>query len=688
MVADTSTVPPSPVLAPAAAGQAGAALALIAERARVANLARTRDVESALLAIAGGEALGEPEREAAERSAHKIAGSAGTFGLSRASRLARELEHFLAGRSFGDHATLLPALAALETLQSDLSVVPEQQPAAGVAPAGGQEREILLAHRDAALAARVADVARRRGWAVRWVADGPAAEAAITAGSPEVVLVDAELPPDGPGPVLALTAQPAAAVPAIVLHRRGAFLDRVEAVRAGATGFVDAAQPPDVLLGAAVDAVARQRQQRARLLAVDDDPVVLDVLTELFRGGSMDLTTVGDPHRFWEALEASQPDLVLLDVDMPGVTGLELCRLVRSDERWSYLPVLVLTGSVRPEQVAEVFAAGADDYVSKPVVGPELLTRITNRLERVRLLRRMAETDPLTGLANRATFEASFARLAERAERSGQPLAVALLDLDSFRKVNDDFGHALGDAVLQRLAARLTESFRGDDLVARWGGKEFVVGMAGLRREEGVARVAHLLEAVREERFGVGAGDAGTHVTFSAAVGVLGDDAPDLRALQRALSQTIDAAKRVGGNRVLPVGWRPDADPRLVDVLLVEDDETLAEVLRHTLQTRGLRGEHLADGLAALDRLTGPDALTPRVVLLDVDLPGLNGLDLLARLQADGVLARTRVIMLTARAGEADVLAALRIGAFDHIAKPFSIPVLMQRIRRAILEGS
>jgi diguanylate cyclase (GGDEF)-like protein len=349
--------------------------------------------------------------------------------------------------------------------------------------------------------------------------------------------------------------------------------------------------------------------------------------------------------------------------------------------------VLVLTGSVRPEQVAQVFAVGADDYVAKPVLGPELLTRITNRLERVRLLRRMAETDPLTGVANRTAFESAFARLAERGDREGQPVSLALLDVDAFRRLNEEHGHDLGDAVLQRVASVLSESFRGDDVVARWGGKEFVVGMLGLREEEGVGRLAAALETVREQSFPAGSATGPVRVSFSAAVAERRPRRSTTRELYRELAVTIDAARAVGGNRVVPAGWRPDADPSHVDVLLVEDDDALAEVLAHTLQTRGLRGAHLADGLLALERLTGPDPMTARVILLDVDLPGLNGLDLLARLAGAGVLARTRVIMLTARSGEGDVLAALRAGAFDHIAKPFSIPVLMQRVRRAIMEG-
>lgn len=118
--------------------------------------------------------------------------------------------------------------------------------------------------------------------------------------------------------------------------------------------------------------------------------------------------------------------------------------------------------------------------------------------------------------------------------------------------------------------------------------------------------------------------------------------------------------------------------------MVIEDDEVLAGLLLHTLHTRGLRVVHLADGKEAVARLTGPDRLRARVVLLDVDLPGLNGFDVLQQLRAHGTLSHLRVIMLTARAGENEVVTALRQGAFDHIAKPFSLPILMQRIRRAL----
>ncbi|BAS10558.1 response regulator MprA [Arthrobacter sp. Hiyo4] len=122
-----------------------------------------------------------------------------------------------------------------------------------------------------------------------------------------------------------------------------------------------------------------------------------------------------------------------------------------------------------------------------------------------------------------------------------------------------------------------------------------------------------------------------------------------------------------------------------VDVAVVEDDPLLAELLGHALTTRGYRHRHFADGRAAADQLAGsPAALRARVLLLDVDLPILNGLGVLREMASTGSLADTRVIMLTARSSEQEIVDALEQGAFDHVAKPFSVPVLMQRLRRAL----
>ncbi|HIK05245.1 MAG TPA: response regulator [Trichormus sp. M33_DOE_039] len=131
-------------------------------------------------------------------------------------------------------------------------------------------------------------------------------------------------------------------------------------------------------------------QAEAKILAVDDDPKILALLQTLLHPWGLKVITLDDPRRFWEILPAENPDLLILDVEMPHTNGIELCQIVRNDAQWSELPILFLTVHSDAEIVNQVYSVGADDFVSKPIVGPELVTRIINRLERVKLLRRVA----------------------------------------------------------------------------------------------------------------------------------------------------------------------------------------------------------------------------------------------------------------------------------------------------------
>ena len=245
----------------------------------------------------------------------------------------------------------------------------------------------------------------------------------------------------------------------------------------------------------------RRDRPEAKLLAVDDDPAISEALAGLLAPVGLEVTTLNDPHLFWERLEAINPDLLVLDLDMPDLNGIDLCRAVRADVRFGQLPVLFLTARADAGSVQQIFEAGADDYVKKPFVGPELVTRIRNRLDRVHLYRELAETDGLTGVASRRKSTAALEDLIALAGRFGQPLSIAMIDLDHFKELNDRLGHAAGDAALRRIGDMLIEAFRGEDVVGRWGGEEFVVGTYGMVREDGIQRVAEVLERFRAEHF-------------------------------------------------------------------------------------------------------------------------------------------------------------------------------------------
>ena len=649
--------------------------------------------------------LDEVTRAEAERQAHRLAGSAGTFGFHRASAIARELESFFEGRP-NEPDSALQATELIAALRASLSDRPDGEPPATVEsgdppnsqpdiPARRADRSaddpplvVVVGSGGTTSTALLAQV-RARGLTAIAV-DSHEVDAALERDDrlPSVGIVEVQHE-RGPDRSIVIRRLDERGVPVLAVVDAAADTStRVTALRAGARLLLDVPQA-DTEWSHLADTVATLAASRApsrhRILAVDDDETVLAGVREIV--GSLetaDVTTLSDPERFWPELNRVEPDLLLLDVDMPGVSGLELCRLVRSNPRWQQLPVVFLSARADPRTVERVYAAGADDFVGKPVVAPELCARIIHRLERTRLHRLLAETDPLTGLPNRRRLELDLGRLQRLADRQGIPLCLAVVDLDKFKRVNDRYGHDVGDEVLRRTAAHLQDAFRGEDAVARLGGEEFVVAMLGMRRGDAVQRLSAVLRSLAKQEMTID--EHRVLVGASAGVAEYRQDGVEFEALYRAADAALRVAKAAGRGLVLSAGAEAP-DRREVDVAIVDDDEVLGELLRHTLTTLGYSCVLLPDGAQAVDRLTGPGrTLRVKTVLLDIDLPGRNGFEVLRALQEHGVTAHSSVLIVSARSSPDEALRALRAGATDHIAKPFSVPLLVEKLHRLMAD--
>jgi diguanylate cyclase (GGDEF)-like protein len=163
----------------------------------------------------------------------------------------------------------------------------------------------------------------------------------------------------------------------------------------------------------------------------------------------------------------------------------------------------------------------------------------------------MAEIDPLTKVSNRHTSTQTLEEYLRLAQRNHQSVCFAILDLDCFKQVNDLYGHATGDSVLCHIGQLLNRSLRSEDSVARWGGEEFVVGMYGMGKQEGVQRLTKILHTLRGEKFAAPDGRK-FQVTFSAGVAQYPEDGLDLQALYRAADIALYQAKKAGRDRVFP----------------------------------------------------------------------------------------------------------------------------------------
>ncbi|MEO8910663.1 MAG: response regulator [Gemmatimonadaceae bacterium] len=437
---------------------------------------------------------------------------------------------------------------------------------------------------------------------------------------------------------------------------------------------------------AAVPALGDPKLEDRRVLVIDDEPMLSRGLATLLGKRGLSVTTLNDPLQFWSVLDELKPNLILLDLEMPKISGTELCRVVRNDRRWSGIPVIFLTGHTDQASVQRIFAAGADDYVGKPFVPAELTMRIESRLAGFKARRTPLETDPLTGLATGGKATELIDRFLRLARRKSDPYSIAALQVDAFPKIASTFGRATAESVLRAIGELLPKTFRGEDVAGWWGGADFTIGMYGSNKEYAAIKLNQVCVKIAEQNF-LSDDARRVHVSCSGGVAQFQTDGDTVAALRdsavKAMAQIRESggAGRVGISGINLAG----SLTRRVDVVVIDDDQVLVTLLQHAMESRNMRVAIFADGEAAVAALTGnPPEVQAAVILLDVDLPALNGLEVLRRLKAGEVTRLSSVVMLTARTGERDILSALELGAIDHIPKPFSVPVLMHKVRAVL----
>lgn len=670
---------------PGSGAQPPAGFATVWDHFRDPTLKRVDVIEDAVIALLEGRLTPDQRRQAA-REAGKLAGSAGTFGFPRSSQIAQEIERRLSTESPGQQDAVFISEQLL-ALRTDLEGSPQALSSGTEAFVEGSSPLLLLVEVDETIAERIVADGEARGLRIFLTRSVDSARGMLLMEQVSAVLVGFGAS-SNVEEVLGFIAELSARdppIPSMVITDRHGFDDRLEVARRGARKFVDNTTPARAIVDAAMIILRAMRGASATILAVDDNTQILTILTTVLNRRGMKVVTLEDSRRFWDVLEEVNPDLVILDLEMPHIDGLDLCRVMRNDRHWSQLPVLFLTGHGDPANFQKAFAAGGDDIVIKPFQGFELVTRIENRLQRARIEREIADTDELTGLANRQRATETIARFLRLARRKSDPYCLAVLEIDRFSRLSDRYGRSAVDAVVSSFALLLTKSFRAEDVIGRWSGGEFTIGLYGTTKDLAAIKLARICGVLQQEKFLADAGGP-FHTSASAGVAEYLVDGASVEELRKAALGALAQAKSAGVSQVAQAGDSLEVSlTTQVDVALVDDDEALVGLLRHTMEGRGLKVAVFTDGEAAVAGLTGniPD-IRAGIILLGVDIPALNGLEVLRRLNSSGVTKGSAVLMLTARTGESDVLAALELGAVDHIAKPFSVPVLMHKVRSVL----
>ncbi len=349
-----------------------------------------------------------------------------------------------------------------------------------------------------------------------------------------------------------------ARLPMAFLSEGGDVEHRVAATRAGACLFLPKPVDP-YAFGAAVDQMlALDGGEGMRVLVIDDDADFVASVAAVLEGEGIAVQTAPDATGLVEALEEGRPDMILLDAMLPTVSGWDAVRVIRTIPETRDVPILFVSGRADLASRVTAFEAGADDYLVKPFVREELLARVRVRLDRRRLLREVTEFDALTRCLSRRALLAALASRLSEARRHARDLAVALIDVDCFKSVNDTHGHIAGDRVLAALGRLLNERFRLEDLRGRWGAKNSSSCSRTLPAETAAAVLSRVLDEFRHIAFRNDRGES-FFVTFSAGVASLPGDGASIDAILRAADQRLYDAKR--GGRGYVVVAAPKASP-------------------------------------------------------------------------------------------------------------------------------
>jgi two-component system, cell cycle response regulator len=298
----------------------------------------------------------------------------------------------------------------------------------------------------------------------------------------------------------------------------------------------------------------------AQVVVADDDRVTREYVAGLLRGHGYEVTAVDSGQKVLERCRAGDVALVLLDVVMEGISGIDCCRMLKSTPTGAFLPVILLTARTDTDSRVEGLRIGADDYICKPFDERELLARVGNMVRIKQMhddvstarerLERLAIRDELTSLYNYRYLQSRLSEEFKRAERYREPLSCAMIDIDHFKTFNDRYGHDVGDRVLQTVSQRLIEAVREVDVVARYGGEEFLLVLPSTHLAGALTVADRVWRMIGDKPFDIGESRLET-ITVSLGVALFPSRGVTTRdALLKAADRALYRAKDDGRNRI------------------------------------------------------------------------------------------------------------------------------------------
>ncbi len=504
------------------------------------------------------------EAQVLHRLAHSLAGNAGTFGFLDLGESARKLEEMLVDDLPSGHLAVAMEKLRESALRAE-RYSPQQEstftfPVLRDFDAGPL---VLVVEDDDFFAKEL--VLQLEGYGYRTAHCRLLKDLAgfLEQERPAALIMDIVHPDGGlagPGILLDFAQRGLALPPVLFISVRDDISARLEAVRAGGLGYFTKPLEMGQLITRLEVLVGFKGPLPFRILMIEDSDTESTHYAHVLRKAGMKVEVVSDPLKVMNPLVAERPDLILMDLYMPGCTGLELAAVIRQQDAYMGIPIVFLSSEMDTDRQLRGLSLGGDDFLEKPISPEHLVASLTARVTRARMLRSNMSRDSLTGLLNHANFKYQLKLEVSRAARRQGRLALAVMDIDHFRGINDAYGHPVGDRVIRGLTRHLQQKLRETDIIGRLGGDEFGVIFLDTDEEGAIGRLDNIRETFAAHHYrGLDEVSPSTQIATTFSCGVSGfpgvaNVGADPEALLQVADQALLQAKRLGRNRVVIAG--------------------------------------------------------------------------------------------------------------------------------------
>lgn len=423
------------------------------------------------------------------------------------------------------------------------------------------------------------------------------------------------------------------------------------------------------------------------ILLIDDDVELVAYFKESLEKQNYYVSIALSAERGLKIFYETKPDLILLDILLPDISGIEVLNQIIGKAKKERIPIIIISGEFSKATQLHAYRLGVMDFLSKPVDIDIFLALIKNRFELKREWQDSIIVDELTGAFNRKHFNQVMKQLICDFKRTERVFSLALIDLDYFKKINDTYGHLIGDEVLQSLSELVQSSIRMEDTFCRFGGEEFAVFLPNTDASSALTVINRIQERFAATDFF--AKNEIFHVTFSSGISEVTEAENIADKIVEEADQALYASKDAGRNQTTLYTDHLSSTKKhsVLNVIIVDDDALIRKIVTHQMDTwepEDIAEVNISSFANGLDFLQSDwySMDEKYIILLDGVMPDLDGVEVLERIRKTYPEVNILVIMLTGRNNQADIVHALQMGADDYVVKPVHMPELLSRMER------